>query len=61
MGMQMQQPLSALAPGSVHLGSEILWMQEPYFRMNMKGVNGVEEMKKAENLKNEMRNDNALQ
>ena len=44
IGMQMQQPLPAFAPGSAHFGSEIPRMQRPYLRMNMEGVNGVEEM-----------------
>ena len=46
MGMQMQQPLPAFAPGSAHLGSKIPRMQEPYFRMNTKEVNEIEEIKK---------------
>lgn len=45
MGMQMQQWLTAFTPGLAHFGSKILWMQEPYLRMNMKKVNDVEEMK----------------
>ena len=44
IGMQMQQSLPAFAPGSAHFGAKIPRMQGPYFKMNMEGVNGVEEM-----------------
>ena len=44
IGIQMQQPLPTFAPRSAHFGSEIPRMQGPYLRMNMEGVNDVEEM-----------------